>query len=58
MKKILNRRAFIVGCVLLTFSSAGVFLTGCNDRGYRHRRDDDDRGYRHERDDDERDDDY
>jgi nitrite reductase/ring-hydroxylating ferredoxin subunit len=31
MKKILNRRAFIVGCGLLTFSSAGVFFTGCGE---------------------------
>lgn len=29
MGKELNRRSFLVGCGLLTFSSAGVFLTGC-----------------------------
>ena len=29
MEKALNRRSFLVGCGLLTFSSAGIFFTGC-----------------------------
>ena len=29
MEKELNRRSFLVGCGLLTFSSAGIFFTGC-----------------------------
>lgn len=31
MRKELNRRSLLVGCGLLTFSSAGIFFTGCGE---------------------------